>query len=74
MFRPSFVIHLAGLQIPTCRANPVLGASVNVVGTVVVFQAAVACGAKAVIYASSAAACGNIADYEDGICKCVFGQ
>src|SRR3954469_807922 len=27
----SHVIHLAGLQVPTCRANPVLGAKVNVV-------------------------------------------
>ena len=24
------VIHLAGLQVPTCRANPMLGATVNV--------------------------------------------
>src|SRR5882724_4012534 len=28
----SHVIHLAGLQVPTCRANPVLGAMVNVIG------------------------------------------
>src|SRR4051812_3727930 len=27
------VIHLAGLQVPTCKADPVLGALVNVVGT-----------------------------------------
>src|SRR4051794_15288244 len=33
------VIHLAGLQIPFCRANPSLGAAVNVVGTVNVFEA-----------------------------------
>src|SRR5579859_3500538 len=33
------VVHLAGLQVPTCRANPVLGAQVNVVGTLVVFEA-----------------------------------
>jgi nucleoside-diphosphate-sugar epimerase len=29
------VIHLAGLQIPFCRANPSLGAAVNVVGTLI---------------------------------------
>jgi nucleoside-diphosphate-sugar epimerase len=35
----SHVIHLAGLQIPHCRANPALGARVNVVGTANVFEA-----------------------------------
>ena len=34
------LLHLAGLQTPTCRANPVLGARVNVVGTLAVFEAA----------------------------------
>ena len=33
------VIHLAALQVPACRANPPLGALVNVVGTVNVFEA-----------------------------------
>ncbi len=33
------VIHLAGLQVPTCRADPMLGATVNVVGTLAVFEA-----------------------------------
>jgi nucleoside-diphosphate-sugar epimerase len=33
------VIHLAALQVPFCRADPVAGAQVNVVGTVNVFQA-----------------------------------
>jgi UDP-glucuronate 4-epimerase len=33
------VIHLAALQVPFCRADPVLGARVNVVGTVNVFEA-----------------------------------
>ena len=31
------VIHLAGLQVPFCKADPPLGARVNVVGTVNVF-------------------------------------
>jgi UDP-glucuronate 4-epimerase len=33
------VIHLAALQVPFCRADPVGGAMVNVVGTVNVFEA-----------------------------------
>jgi UDP-glucuronate 4-epimerase len=33
------VIHLAALQVPFCRADPPLGAMVNVVGTVNVFEA-----------------------------------
>lgn len=37
--RVTHVIHLAGLQTPGCKANPSLGAQVNVVGTVNVFEA-----------------------------------
>jgi UDP-glucuronate 4-epimerase len=33
------VIHLAALQVPFCRADPPLGAKVNVLGTVNVFEA-----------------------------------
>ena len=33
------VVHLAALQVPFCRADPPLGARVNVVGTVNVFEA-----------------------------------
>lgn len=33
------VVHLAALQVPSCRDHPVLGARVNVLGTVVVFEA-----------------------------------
>ena len=33
------VIHLAALQVPFCRADPPLGALVNVVGTVNIFEA-----------------------------------
>lgn len=49
------VIHLAGLQVPFCRTDPGLGARVNVVGTVNVFQAAKELGVERVSYASSAA-------------------
>ena len=33
------MVHLAALQVPFCRENPVLGAAVNVVGTMNVFEA-----------------------------------
>src|SRR5947207_4536302 len=49
------IIHLAGLQVPTCRTDPVSGAFVNVIGTLNVFEAARAIGAERVVYASSAA-------------------
>lgn len=52
------VIHLAGLQVPTCKADPVSGALVNVVGTLNVFEAARQTEAKTVVYASSAAVYG----------------
>ena len=52
------VIHLAGLQVPTCKADPVAGALVNVAGTLNVFEAAKAIGIKRVVYASSAAVYG----------------
>lgn len=49
------VVHLAGLQYPYCRDDHLAGARVNVLGTVCVFDAALAAGAK-VVYASSLAA------------------
>ncbi len=50
------VVHLAALQVPFCKADPVLGAQVNVTGTVNVFEAAKRHGlATPVAYASSAA-------------------
>jgi UDP-glucuronate 4-epimerase len=56
------VIHLAGLQIPTCKADPSLGARVNVVGTVNVFEAAKRTGIRHVVYASSRAVYGSSDD------------
>src|SRR5438093_6399049 len=50
------VVHLAALQVPFCKADPVLGARVNVVGTVNVFEAAKKHGVKRLVYASSIAA------------------
>jgi UDP-glucuronate 4-epimerase len=49
------VIHLAALQVPFVRADPRLGAQVNVLGTVNVFEAAKQRGLP-VVYASSIAA------------------
>jgi len=57
------VIHLAGLQVPTCRADPVSGALVNVVGTLNVFEAARKLSIKQIVYASSAAVYGL--NYDD---------
>lgn len=57
------IVHLAGLQIPFCRANPPLGAAVNVLGTVNVFEAARHEGVKGLVYASSLAALGPAALY-----------
>ena len=63
---PGAIIHLAGLQVPTCRANPIAGARVNVIGTLAVFEAAAALPNKPPIaYASSAAVFGGDADYDN---------
>ncbi len=58
------IIHLAGLQIPFCRANPPLGAAVNVTGTVNIFEAARAHDVKGLVYASSLAALGAPETYD----------
>eukprot|EP00747_Dinoflagellata_sp_TGD_P162389 gnl/TRDRNA2_/TRDRNA2_179924_c0_seq1.p1 gnl/TRDRNA2_/TRDRNA2_179924_c0~~gnl/TRDRNA2_/TRDRNA2_179924_c0_seq1.p1 ORF type:complete len:377 (-),score=65.45 gnl/TRDRNA2_/TRDRNA2_179924_c0_seq1:56-1120(-) len=68
-FKPTAVIHLAGMQIPAVKGNPVLGASVNVNGTINIFEAVRALAAETntapapVIYASSAAVLGPQNDY-----------
>ena len=41
--RITHIIHLAALQVPFVKADPVLGASVNVVGTTVVLESARRC-------------------------------
>ena len=58
------VIHLAGLQVPTCKVDPVAGAMVNVVGTLNLFEAVKALGIKGMVYASSAAVYGMNDDDE----------
>ena len=52
------IIHLAALQVPFCRADPVAGARANVVGTVAVLEAARRHGVHRLAYASSVAAHG----------------
>ncbi len=47
------IIHLAGIMTPACQANPILGAQVNVIGTLNVFEAAKATGISHVTYTSS---------------------
>lgn len=59
------IVHLAGLQIPFCRANPSLGSAVNVVGTVNVLEAARHAGVKGLAYASSLAVMGSAEAYPD---------
>jgi nucleoside-diphosphate-sugar epimerase len=58
------LLHLAGLQVPSCRADPILGARVNVLGTLAVFEAAAASKTQVerVVYASSAAVHGPAED------------
>ena len=61
---PQAIIHLAGLQVPTCKADPIAGAMVNVVGSLAVFEAAKACSTRPrIVYASSAAVFGSDGDY-----------
>lgn len=47
------IVHLAGLLTPACRENPILGANVNLIGTLNAFLAARAHGIDNVAYMSS---------------------
>ena len=64
----SHIIHLAALQVPFCRADPALGARVNVVGTVSVLEAARHSEGRVqgLVYASSIAVFGAPDEYPDG--------
>lgn len=61
------IIHLAALQVPFCKANPPLGAAVNVVGTVNIFEAAKRRKLNRVVYASSVAVYGAPDEYAEHI-------
>jgi UDP-glucose 4-epimerase len=52
------VVHLAAVLIPTARKDPLLGARINVLGTLHVFEAAKRSGVRGIAYASSAAVFG----------------
>jgi len=56
------IVHLAGLQVPFCAADPLLGARVNVLGTLNLFEACRVRGIPHMAYASSAA----VYDQADG--------
>ena len=60
------VIHLAGLMTPDCKANPILGATVNVLGALTIFEAVKAHRGqvRCVAYASSGAVLGPHERYE----------
>ena len=62
------VVHLAGLQVPVCKANPILGAKVNVLGTLAVFEAVRESQGRVqrLVYASSAAVFGPPESYPPG--------
>jgi nucleoside-diphosphate-sugar epimerase len=70
--RPCAVIHLAALQVPFCKADPVVGAKVNVVGTVNIFEAARKLGIRRLAYASSIAAYGAM-DEGHGAMHTLYG-
>jgi nucleoside-diphosphate-sugar epimerase len=63
------IVHLAGLQVPVCRANPILGAKVNVLGTLAVFEAVREAQGRVqrLVYASSAAVFGPPESYPPGL-------
>ncbi|HZZ77347.1 MAG TPA: NAD(P)-dependent oxidoreductase [Gemmataceae bacterium] len=54
------IVHLAGLQVPVCRADPILGAKVNVLGTLAIFEAVKKLQGQVqrLVYTSSAAVFG----------------
>jgi UDP-glucuronate 4-epimerase len=60
------IIHLAAMQLPFCKADPPLGAAVNVQGTVNIFEAAKKHGIGHVVYASSTAVYGPREEYPPG--------
>jgi nucleoside-diphosphate-sugar epimerase len=66
--RISDVVHLAGLQVPVCQADPLLGAKVNVLGTLAVFEAVRHAQGQVqrLVYASSAAVFGPPDRYPSG--------
>jgi nucleoside-diphosphate-sugar epimerase len=69
--RISHIIHCAALQIPFVRANPPVGAQVNVTGTINVFEAALASApqGRGLVYASAAGVFGPPELYPGGVVR-----
>ncbi|MEE3292443.1 MAG: NAD-dependent epimerase/dehydratase [Pseudomonadota bacterium] len=61
------IIHLGALQVPFCKADPPVGAAVNVLGTVNMFEAAKAAGIRQLVYASSVGVYGTKDMYEESL-------
>ena len=61
------ILHLAALQVPFCKADPIMGSRVNVVGTVNVFEAALQADIKHLALASSVAVYGPPEAYGPGL-------
>lgn len=61
-----YVIHMAAMQLPFCQSDPILGARVNVEGTVNIFEAVKKQSLKKLVYASSTAVYGTMEEYEGG--------
>jgi nucleoside-diphosphate-sugar epimerase len=61
----SHIVHLAAMQVPGCRTDPVAGARVNVVGTTACFAVAAKLRhVERIVYASSAAVYGPASSYQ----------
>jgi len=58
-----YVINLAGLMTPDCSENPSLGAKVNIIGSINVFDAVKSHGIPFLVYASSAGVFGKNDQY-----------
>ena len=61
------IVHLAGMLLPLCAADPPAGAKVNVEGTVTMFELARRLGTGRLVYASSAAVYGPKSRYPQEI-------
>ena len=66
-YKVTHVIHLGALQVPFVRANPIVGAQVNVVGTANLFEGAKKLGIPHVVFASSIAVYGSVDNYPPGL-------
>jgi UDP-glucuronate 4-epimerase len=61
------IVHLAGMLLPLCAADPVAGAKVNVDGTVTMFELARRLGIGRLVYASSASVYGPRTRYPQNV-------